>query len=60
MWPANKLIDFNLRLPANAQLFFLAATLTTSIIIVPVNAAATSAVVIRENADANVGNLYTN
>jgi hypothetical protein len=28
----HSLVDFNLRLPANAQLFFLVATLATSII----------------------------
>ena len=37
----HSLVDFNLHLPANAQLFFLIATLATSII-VPVNAAATA------------------
>jgi O-antigen ligase len=37
----HSLVDFNLRLPANAQLFFLVATLASSII-VPVNAAATA------------------
>jgi O-antigen ligase len=36
----HSLVDFNLHLPANAQLFFLVATLATSII--PVNAAATA------------------
>jgi len=36
----HSLVDFNLRLPANAQLFFLVATLATSTI-VPVNSAAT-------------------
>jgi O-antigen ligase len=37
----HSLVDFNLRLPANAQLFFLVATLATSTII-PVNASATA------------------
>ena len=37
----HSLVDFNLRLPANAQLFFLMATLATSTII-PVHAAATA------------------
>src|SRR3984893_17507235 len=37
----HSLVDFNLRLPANAQLFFLIATLATSTI-VPVNVAATT------------------
>jgi len=37
----HSVVDFNLRLPANAQLFFLVATLATSTII-PVNAAGTA------------------
>ena len=37
----HSLVDFNLRLPANAQLFFLMATLATSTII-PVNSSATA------------------
>jgi O-antigen ligase len=37
----HSLVDFNLRLPANAQLFFLVATLATTTIF-PVNAAATA------------------
>jgi O-antigen ligase len=38
----HSLVDFNLHLPANAQLFFLVATLATSTI-APVNVAATAA-----------------